>query len=311
MKVFFSGGENPYDHLALEECLLEEYSGGDSLLLLYKNRASVVVGSFQNTHREVLQTFLEQKGIALARRISGGGAVYHDGGNLCWSLIGPLAEASTLELKNHLAPLAQALNSMGIPAAANGRNDLTLFGKKISGSAARILRDKLLFHGTLLYSADLSALRGALCTEPWVASAKGSPSVKSPVVNIRDAMGLSEDIDGFAREFAVALAGDAYEPFEPSPAVLAAAERLCAQKYQSREWIYGRNPPCEMALPVYARGKRLVLSLCLEHERVTSASFDAPDFGGAEEALLGLFFDRAAVFEALGRRGIVLETEEE
>ena len=309
MKVFFSGGGDPYDHLALEECLLEEYSGRDSLLLLYKNRPSVVVGSFQNTHREVLRSFLERRGIALARRISGGGAVYHDEGNLCWSFISPLSEPSTLELKNHLEPITRALNRMGIPAVANGRNDLTLFDQKISGSAARILKDKLLFHGTLLYSVNLDALEGALCAESWVISAKGSPSVKSPVVNIRDALGLPEDIDAFAHAFARALAGDGYEPFEPSPAVLAAAKRLSEEKYQSREWIFGRNPSCEMTLPVRIAQKSHLLSIRLEHERITSASFDAPDLEDAAEALLGMFFDHAAIFETLGCLGIVLAME--
>lgn len=240
MNVTLLPGLDPYEHLATEECLLAQLSG-DSSLLLYRNRPAVVAGSFQNTHTETRAALLAQRNILLARRISGGGCVYHDGGNLCWAYLLPCDKPELLRLGDHLEPLLRGLARLGVAAERGGRNEILLQGRKIGGSAARILRERLLFHGTLLYDADLDAMDEALTPEPGVVKTVAAQSVRSPVVNIKSALNLQIGTEEFLLELARIL-GNGAQPAALPPDILAQARALAREKYETWDWIYGRNP---------------------------------------------------------------------
>lgn len=263
MKTLLLPGLDPYEHLAMEECLLEQRFGRDSLFLLYRNRPSVVIGSFQNTHAETDAALLCRRNVALARRISGGGSVYHDPGNLCWAFLLPAQQPEAIRLGEFLLPLEQALCRLGIPVERSLRNDLLLFGKKVSGSAARILRDRLLLHGTLLYDADLSALHGLLQGETGLVETRAARSVPSPVANIRQEANLGWSTEEFLQRLAETMCPEgAWERLEPE--LIACAQKLAERKYRAWEWTFGRNPACVMQIG--AQGRRL--RLWLNHERV-------------------------------------------
>ncbi len=240
MKVTLLPGLDPYEHLAAEECLLAQGSG-DSSLLLYRNRPAVVAGSFQNTHTETRAALLAQRNILLARRISGGGCVYHDEGNICWAFLLPCHQPELLRLGDHLEPLLHGLARLGVAAERGGRNELLLQGKKIGGSAARILRERLLFHGTLLYDSDLDAMDEALTPEPGAVKTIAAQSVRSPVVNVKSALNFGASTEEFLLELARAL-GDGAEPAPLDLDVLDQARALAREKYETWDWIYGRNP---------------------------------------------------------------------
>ena len=252
-------GLDPFEHLAIEEVLLTGSApacgtgAGDSMFLMYRNRPSVIVGSHQDTALETDVRYLRDRGIALARRISGGGCVYHDEGNLCWSFLLPCDHPEVLRLGEHLDVLVQALNAMGLPVEQSERHDMTLLGHKISGSAARIMRGRLLLHGTLLYDSDLEELHEALTPEKKALESKATMSVHAKVANIRDLLGkeplvLDEEasvwrssIDAFAAGIFGALDLEPFA-FEMNEAFKAEVERLLEDKYLTEHWIFGKNP---------------------------------------------------------------------
>ncbi|MDR0840292.1 MAG: lipoate--protein ligase [Christensenellaceae bacterium] len=257
-------------NLALEETLLASCEGRAGVMLFYRNAPAVVVGAYQNTHQETDAALLERRGIRLARRISGGGAVYHDLGNVCFAFIFPGQKIERLEIGAHLKPLVRALKQLGIPVQISPRNDILLNGFKISGTASRIHKDRLLLHGTLLYDADLKGLAGALGPERWLKHAKGVASVRSSVCNIRPQHDFG-DAQAFMRRLIAAL--DDKEPAVLPQEIIEKAHALAQSKYAAWSWKFGRNPRCSIALPVsFPDGTRDLVWLALEHETIQSVS---------------------------------------
>ncbi|MBT3275115.1 MAG: lipoate--protein ligase family protein, partial [Spirochaetales bacterium] len=155
-QVFLSNSNDPYRNLAMEEFLLDNFSGEAALLFLYTNASSVVIGKHQNPWLEISLKELDSRQIPLVRRISGGGTVYHDLGNLNFSFIGKKAG---FDRKKNLELVARAVSMLGVAAVVTDNYDLYAAGKKISGNAFCFRRDKVLHHGTLLIDADLDGLR--------------------------------------------------------------------------------------------------------------------------------------------------------
>ena len=146
------------ENLAFEEYFLKKEDIREPVLMLWRNRPTIVVGAFQNTHEEICEEFVKANKIDVVRRTSGGGAVYHDLGNLCFSFIMEHGDFTNTDYSAFLKPVVEALRGMGIQAGINGRNDLVLGDAKISGSAVRIYKNRVLFHGTLLFSSDLGKM---------------------------------------------------------------------------------------------------------------------------------------------------------
>ncbi len=260
--------------------------------LLYESRPAVVIGSGQITHAEANDA-ANTRGVPVVRRISGGGAVYHGPGCLCFARILPCPDPKTLSLADCLAPVLAALRSLGVPAQTSHRHDILLSGKKLGGTAARLGRDRVLFHGTLLFDADLDALRAVLGPESRYLFGKGVASVPSPVTSLR------ESGAPFARlaDFRAALL-DALAPGEETLVFSGNAReerKLLAEKYASWEWNAGRNPDCRMALPL-SDGTAAVLSL--HRDRIVRCEHENDALC---KALLGLPYRPDALEEAAAR----------
>ena len=259
-----SSGSDPAMNLALEEYLVRHFRGDGAVLLFYVNAPAVVIGRNQVPHTEVSLQTAARREIRVVRRLSGGGAVYHDRGNLNFSLIQTHDPDAIISAAEALQPVVQGLHGAGLPVYLNARNDIMMDGLKVSGAAQYRARGKCLTHGTLLVSADLEALRRALDIDSVVPFSRGRPSVRSPVTNLNryqaalDTARVREIlIPSFAKKHGPAL-----------PLVLDADARehirqTAQAKYRSWDWTMGRAPefqlcrkavfpwgPCEAVLDI-------------------------------------------------------------
>lgn len=187
-----SDNTDPYYNLALEQYLFDSLGAGESCFMLWQNDNTVVVGKHQNTVEEINQSYVRDNGITIARRLSGGGAVYHDLGNLCFTFITDCDGENAFDFGRFCRPVVQALDSMGVKAEISGRNDMTIDGKKFSGSAQYMKRGRVMHHGTLLYDSNLDIAANALNVGMDKIESKGIKSIRSRMTNIRPY--ISEDV---------------------------------------------------------------------------------------------------------------------
>ncbi|MBR4788499.1 MAG: lipoate--protein ligase family protein [Bacteroidales bacterium] len=230
MKYFINPCTDPYRNMAFDEWCLE-HGPEEPVFYLWRNRPSVIVGFNQVAGNEVNLDYLREHGILLVRRVTGGGAVYHDLQNLNYSFVGPLHTIDT-------GLITDALTAMGLNVERTGRNDIFLDGRKISGYARRVWKNRELIHGTLMYDVDIETLTAALNVEGSKLNRKGVASVRSRVTNIKDYLPGIQSID----EFQQALQKILEEQCCAELGVLterqqAEIEKLAADKFASPEWI--------------------------------------------------------------------------
>lgn len=240
-----TGSTDPAYNLAFEEYVLTHRCCGN-YLMLWQNDRSVIVGRNQNAEAEINRSFVEAKGIKVVRRNTGGGAVFHDLGNLNYSFI---TDADSLErdtLRAFLEPVTQALRSMGLDAEISGRNDILVSGKKVSGTAQQLKNGRILHHGTLLFDADTSLLSGALNPDPTKFLSKGIASVRSRVGNIRHFLPQDMTIQEFWNALKQALTVGGADNGCLSDAELAAVRQLKAEKYDTWQWNFGKSPKFQL-----------------------------------------------------------------
>jgi lipoate-protein ligase A len=239
---------DPTWNLAFEEYCLKELVQFERIMLLWQNDNAIIIGRYQNAENEVNLAAARKMGTQIVRRPSGGGAVYHDLGNLNYTFIYPIEGLNRLDFSVYAEPMVTALNRIGVPAEIKGRNDLLLDGKKISGTAQRIYKGRLMHHGTLLYDSDLDALESVLQVDTAKVASKGVASIRSRVINIKDHLpdGRFEDVHAFWQALLAAFSEqEPITPFELTPDMLAGVEALQKEKYQSWDWNFGRAPAFE------------------------------------------------------------------
>lgn len=238
---------DPAFNLALEQYVFDELPRECNYFLLWQNDNAVIVGRHQNTLAEINEPYIREKGIRVVRRLSGGGAVYHDMGNLNFTYIQNAASGIQLDLGLFCRPVAAAISSLGANAVVNGRNDITIDGKKFSGNAQYVKDGRVMHHGTILFDSDLSVAGCALTPDPEKILAKGVKSVKSRMTTVREQ--LPRDIT--LAEFKTALLQKLFEgqpmtPYTLTAEDIAAIETLRDTRYATWEWNYGGSPPCDL-----------------------------------------------------------------
>ncbi len=227
--------------LAVEEYLLTNVTEG-SLLMLWRSEPTVVVGKFQNAFAEVGVLELERRGIALVRRNSGGGTVYHDEGNLNFTFIDDRGEESP-EYERFLTPVVRALRGLGIPAELGEAFDITVGGKKVSGNAESVVRGRIMHHGTLLFDTELDVLESVTGHARESVRTKAIASRPSSVCNLRSHLRRDMDIAVFTEYMRSALCGtSSVEEYSFTEDERREIGRLYEEKYTSWEWSFGRSP---------------------------------------------------------------------
>ncbi len=235
---------DPYFNIALEEYFLRNLDIKDTIFSLSRNKPCVIIGKHQNPYVEVNLKLVLEHGILVARRISGGGAVYHDLGNLNFMFISQVDHFDTLDIKTYIFPVVQALNKMGINAQLSDRNSITIDGKKISGTAEAFANKKLLCHGTLLFDSNLNILNEALKTNKSKIDSKSVNSVPSEVGNIKDFLEQEYDIETFKNKILENIfVNKSYKEYTLSEIDIENIEKLAKEKFSTWDWIYGESPP--------------------------------------------------------------------
>ncbi|NLZ18761.1 MAG: lipoate--protein ligase [Bacteroidales bacterium] len=294
MRFLTNPSTDPWYNLSFDEYCLEQYPSDDSFFYLWRNRPSVIVGLNQNVYTEVNLDYLDAHGICLARRSTGGGAVYHDLQNLNYTFVG--REVSP-------APVVEALQRLGVRAELSGRNDIFVDGRKVSGYARRVWRDRELIHGTLMYDVDLDTLTHVLDVPGSKLTAKGVASVRSRVANLKTFLPGLPSIDALQTALQEILAGrDAELPFGAEQK--AAVQRQREEKYATWAWNYGQSRTASLVRRAALPCGRVEAHLEVDRGRITSVRF-AGDFLGdwpveeLEEQLTGVRFERNALRESL------------
>src|SRR5690606_20246139 len=224
-------------NLAWEEYILKEIALNEDILLLWQNESSLVLGRNQNVYEEVNLKFIHENKIPLVRRISGGGTVYHDMGNINFTIITSSKE-NISKYEKITKPLVDALNKIGIPIEFSGKSDLKIEGKKVSGNAQFVHKDRLLHHGTLLFDSNLDILNASLKPKDQSTDSIAVKSNRSVVGNIKDYTNLSKDelikylIDTLTDGTSIEL----------SKKDILKIEQLKAEKYETFRWNYGESP---------------------------------------------------------------------
>ncbi|MBQ0078252.1 MAG: lipoate--protein ligase family protein [Bacteroidales bacterium] len=233
MKFVRNSSTDPHYNMAFDEWCLEHCSSDEPFFYLWRNAPSVIVGLNQNVRTEVNLPFLEREGIVLARRVTGGGAVYHDLQNLNYSIVAPTGSVDAVQM------VVDALRSLGVDAQRTGRNDIFVDGRKVSGYARRVWKDRELIHGTLMYDVDIDTLTRVLDTPESKLHLKGIASVHSRVANLKDLLPQFASLDQLqAALHDIFAAGDEEMPL-PADAVQQ-INAINEAKFARRDWNYER-----------------------------------------------------------------------
>lgn len=280
MKIFQLQSTNPYLNLATEEYLFRNFD--DDFFLLWQNAHTIVVGKHQQTLAEINLPLTKELGIRVVRRMTGGGAVYHDMGNLNFSFIRRVEQKlKALDIfKEFTLPIVDALRALGLPAEVDGRNDILIEGKKISGNALFVQGSRILEHGTLLVNVDLSVLTKVLTPKQQKFEGKAIQSVASRVANLHDWLSEPLSIPNLSSHILkhVHLAFRGAEDFELSPQDWTEIQKIAHEKYETDDWNFGKSPVCSFERSIRTGAGTITAHLKIEGNKLEHVQFSGDFF---------------------------------
>lgn len=258
---------NPYFNLALEEYL---FKGEEDAVMLWRNDNAIVVGKHQNTISEINYPVVVDKGIDVVRRLSGGGTVFHDLGNLNFTFIQTGEREKLVDFTRFLGPVIEGLNKMGLETYQGKRNEIMLKGKKISGNAEHTFKSRVLHHGTLLFDTDLSVLINSLRVNPLRFEDKAIKSVQSRVTNIKDHL-EGHDFDSFRKALGDSLKAhfNIESDYELLESEQVAIQKLADEKYTSWKWNFGYSPSYKLSKALDIEGEAHELAITVKKGLIT------------------------------------------
>jgi len=300
------GITDPRINLAIEEYALKNLNINETYLLFYINEPSIIIGKNQNTIEEINTEYVESNGIHVVRRLSGGGAVYHDLGNLNFSFITKDDGESFHNFRKFTEPVVAALKKLGVNAELSGRNDLEVEGRKISGNAQFSTKGKMFSHGTLLFNSEMDHVVSALKVKKDKIESKGIKSVRSRVANISEF--LAEKID--IQEFRSLILTSIFDGQEEIPEYVLNEEdwkkihQISEERYQNWEWNYGRSPKFNLQhshrFPVGSIDVRLEVNKgILENCKIYGDFFGVGDVSDIENILKGIRYEKNEIEKGL------------
>ena len=229
-------------NIASEEYLIKNFK--EDIFLLYINDPTIIIGKHQNTLAEINLEYVRENNIHVVRRLSGGGAVFHDHGNLNFCFIVTQEGDNKVNFRKYTQPIIDVLQQIGINAEFQGRNDLTIDGRKFSGNASHVHKNRVLHHGTILFDAKMDNLSKALNVDPIKFNDKAVKSVRSRVTNIKEHLKsplLIEELEQMVLNHINTLYPDA-KPYVFTPTDIEAINRLVKDKFDTWDWNYGYSP---------------------------------------------------------------------
>lgn len=300
------GITDPRINLALEEYVLRNIRRDDSYLLFYINEPSIIIGRNQNTLEEINHEYVRDQGIHVVRRISGGGAVYHDFGNLNFSIITNYAMERFNRYDEFTRPVVEVLHSLGVPAELSGRNDMVADGRKISGNAQFTSGGRMFSHGTVLFDSQLDEVVAALNVKMSKIESKGLKSVRSRVVNISEFLREPIAIEEFRGLILERIFGSRTDipTLELDAADWEAVHKLSAEKYATWEWNYGQSPEFNIQKTQRFPAGEIDLRIDVQEGRISGVRvfgdfIGSADVAGLEAILRGVRYEPEDLAAAL------------
>ncbi|MGV1237434.1 lipoate--protein ligase [Enterococcus hirae] len=303
---------DPRINLAIEQFLLQEMPVDEPILLFYINEPSIIIGRNQNTIEEINRDYVEQQGIHVVRRLSGGGAVYHDFGNLNFSFIMPDDGDSFRDFAKVTKPIIQALHELGVSGAElKGRNDLVIDGMKFSGNAMYATNGRMFAHGTIMFDSDINEVVNALKVKKDKIESKGIKSIRSRVTNIKPFLPKERQemlTEEFRDEILLKIFGVAtlaeVNTYQLTDKDWIKINEISDRYYRNWDWNYGKSPDFN-----FSRQKRYTIGSIEVHLNVSHGLIDDVkifgDFFGlgeikdVEEKLIGQRYDKSVLSDVV------------
>ncbi|MFP3917266.1 lipoate--protein ligase [Lysinibacillus telephonicus] len=301
------GITDPRINLAIEEYILRNMDiEKDDYLLFYINQPSIIIGKNQNTIEEINTDYVEENNIIVVRRLSGGGAVYHDLNNLNFSFLTKDDGNSFHNYKKFTQPVVNALANLGVNAELSGRNDILAEGRKVSGNAQYATKGRMFSHGTLMFKTDIDAVANALKVKKDKIESKGIKSVRSRVGNISDFIKEPMTVEQFRMEILKSIFGgeENIQYYELTEEDWEKINQISKERYQTWEWNYGKSPRFNIQKTHRFPSGNIDIRLevnkgIIEEATIFGDFFGVGDVKEIEKLLVGTKYDRGNIAAAL------------
>lgn len=306
MRYIINKRTNPYFNLALDDYAMRHIDVEEDFFFLWQNEPSVIIGKNQNAVEEINREYIDENGVHVARRVSGGGAVYHDFGNLNFTFVIGVDDPGKVNYKKYVQPIVDALASMGVVATASGRNDILIDGLKISGNAQSLANGKLMHHGTLMFDVNIEHMVEALNVDPDKIISKGVKSVRSRVTNIKEHLPEGTTLQNFWDQLHYYLSNEGQDSeIVLSDDDIKRIEEDAQSKFATWDWIYGASPEFNLRNSQRFTGGRVEVLIdvnkggLIEEIRFMGDYLGLEDVSLVEDRLIGTRFDELDVFRVL------------
>ncbi|GAB6710016.1 lipoate--protein ligase [Streptococcus uberis] len=306
MKYIVNKSNNPAYNIALEAYAFRELLSEDEIFILWINEPAIIIGKHQNTIQEINKEYIDAHGIHVARRLSGGGTVYHDLNNLNYTIISNKSEEGAFDFKTFSQPVIETLADLGVKAEFTGRNDLEIKGKKFCGNAQAYYKGRMMHHGCLLFDVDMTVLGDALKVSKDKIESKGIKSVRARVTNIIDELPEKITVNEFSDKI-LAKMKETYPDMTEyvlSEDELAKIQKSADEQFGNWDWVYGKAPEYTIERNVrYPAGKintfANVEKSIIKNIKIYGDFFGIKDVQDIEELLVGTRYENKDVLEKL------------
>ena len=306
MKYIVNKSHNPFYNIALEAYAFRELRDEDELFILWINEPTIVIGKHQNAIEEINKAYTDEHGIHVVRRLSGGGAVYHDLNNLNYTIISNKTQEGAFDFKTFSQPVIETLADLGVTATFTGRNDLEIDGKKFCGNAQAYYKGRMMHHGCLLFDVDMTVLGNALQVSKDKIESKGVKSVRARVTNILDELPEKMTVEAFSEQLLNKIKEQYPDMTEYvlSEADLENIQNLADNQFATWDWAYGKSPDYTIKRSVRYPAGKLTSYVKVEKSVITGLKiygdfFGIKDVSDIEEELIGLRYEYQDVLDKL------------